>query len=71
MALFEGKSTKLAVILAILMALGYSEVDPETWKAEESAMFAQTSSQLFDYVTNPDNIPEVITTLLTGYTVFS
>ena len=54
-----GKSSVAAAVLAILTSLHFMEVDPQQWKAEESAVFLQSSHFLFQYLTDPINVPEV------------
>lgn len=56
-----GKSSIAAAFLAILASLHFMEVDPQQWKAEESAVFIQPSHFLFQYLTDPINVPEVCT----------
>ena len=54
-----GKSSVAAAVLAILTSLHFMEVDPQQWKAEESAVFLQSSHFLFQCLTDPINVPEV------------
>ena len=54
-----GKSSIAAAFLAILASLHFMEVDPQQWKAEESAVFIQSSHFLFQYLTDPINVPQV------------
>merc|ERR1712018_953203 len=55
-----GKSSVAAAVLAILTSLHFMEVDPQQWKAEESAVFLQSSHFLFQYLTDPINVPEYL-----------
>ena len=54
-----GKSSIVAAFLAVLASLHFMEADPQQWKAEESAVFLQSSHFLFQYLTDPAKIPEV------------
>ena len=54
-----GYSTVISTIAAIFAVLYIAEVDPEEYKAEESAVFTQSPEELFDYLTNADHVPQV------------
>ena len=59
MAFNNGKTSFLAAILAFLAACNFSEVDPESFYTEETAVYLQKSHHLFDYLTDSQHIPEV------------
>ena len=54
-----GYSTLISTIAAIFAVLYIAEVDPEEFKAEESAVFTQSPEELFDHLTNADHVPQV------------
>ena len=54
-----GYSTFFATITAIFASLYIWEVDPKAYEVEQSAIYTQTQHALFDYITNPNNIPQV------------
>ena len=54
-----GYTTLISSIAAIFAVLYIAEVDPEEYKAEESAVFTQSPEELFDYLTNADHVPQV------------
>lgn len=45
--------------LALVIALWWTEIDPELWSHEESATYNQGKVLMFKYVTNPTDVPEV------------
>ncbi len=48
-----------AAVLAVLATLLNMEVDPTGWTAEEATNFKRDAREIFDYVTKPEEVPEV------------
>ena len=55
----NGKSSLLAVVLAIITATILFEVDPKVYQIEETAIYVQNSEFIFDYLTDPRHITGV------------